>query len=187
MQKDTHCNNEITDIETLYKARCRGRHGPFPKQTAMYKHLPFLYHLALNEHALQVVELGVHTGQSTAAFLAALKKTGGHLWSCDIKLPQPPIDGFMDEDRWHFVLGDSRQAVEEAPLTIDILFVDAALEHRLADLEAYGKWVKRDGYILVHDTEKKVTREAIKKYLSDKIWRYTEIKSGHGLGVIHVI
>lgn len=173
------------DLEELYRERCKGPHGQFKGPNAMAHHLPFLKYLVTDNQAMQVVELGVHTGQSTVAFLLGLEETGGCLWSVDRKIPLPPIDAYMNQDNWTFILGDTRWAVDMVPPGIDILFIDADLQNRLVDLELYGPKVRSGGFILVHDLDRPEVAQAVSIYMGNhEDCDFQSITSGHGLGII---
>jgi predicted O-methyltransferase YrrM len=117
-------------------------------------HLPALHHAARGRrHGL---ELGVRTGNSTTAFLAAIEADGGHLWSIDILAPDVPRH-WHDSPLWSFLRADdlSRQARAWAPGSIDFLFIDTShgYDHTLAELRAYAPRVSPGGMVLMHDTE----------------------------------
>lgn len=131
----------------LYKACCANT-------TDIHEHLPTLYHETIEREAQQVIELGVRGGQSTIALLAAVEVTGGQLWSCDIADPRVDAN-IAAHPQWTFKLGDDLQAVDEAPESCDVLFIDTSHTYTqtLAELEAYGPKVRPGGIILMHDTE----------------------------------
>jgi len=173
------------DLEAIFQDRLN---GVYPEQ-AMREHLPYLRDTVVRLNAQTVIELGVHTGQSTVAFLTGLVETGGRLWSCDVAWPKPPVDTLFETfpDTATFVLGDSQSVSQYAPSSVDLLLVDAALENRFQDLMTYGHLVKPGGVILVHDTERVEVRQAIAAYLQDRPCKnFTHIDYGHGLAVIEV-
>lgn len=111
-------------------------------------HLPFLHDTVIGLDAQVVVELGVRSGNSTAALLAAVERTGGHLWSVDIDAPNLPFDS----DSWTVIVGDDLAVADQLPETIDVLFIDTShtYPHTLAELRLYGP---RASVILLHDTD----------------------------------
>lgn len=136
-------------------------------------HLPTLHAAVIDSNAQTVVELGVRSGNSTTALLAAVARTGGHLWSVDIRLmPSASYDALRRaaDDQWTFILGDDMTVADQidtgsvdcttirdaeprtVPLPIDVLFIDSShhYEHTLAELRLYGP---RADVILLHDTE----------------------------------
>jgi cephalosporin hydroxylase len=129
-------------------------------------HLEFLHTTALAYGTL--VELGVRSGNSTAALLAAKDRhaypasdirsteTWGGLWSVDIA--QPDVPGYWhDLDHWHFLQADdtSPQAQKWLPEKFNLLFIDTShgYEHTLAELMLYVPRVESGGIVLLHDTE----------------------------------
>src|SRR5438093_13232063 len=89
-------------------------------------HLEFLLAAVVTYEKPQVIELGVRSGNSTAALLAGCEKSGGWLHSADIESPDVPTDWYAGP--WSFMRGDS---VSEAvlhwmPAQCDVLFVDTS-------------------------------------------------------------
>jgi cephalosporin hydroxylase len=114
------------------------------------QHLPRL-HAEASTGDVVVIELGVRSGNSTAAFLAAVEEYGGHVHSVDIGRPPVPWHG---HPQWTFHLGDDLALVDELP-ECDVLFIDTSHHygHTLAELEAFVPKVKPGGIVLMHDTE----------------------------------
>jgi hypothetical protein len=115
-----------------------------------------------------VVELGVRSGNSTAALMAAVEKTGGHLWSVDIMIPAWPLE-FYGRGFATLIIGDDLEVADQVgpqievttfadaeprfiPGGIDVLFIDTShhYEQTLNELNLYGP---RARTILLHDTE----------------------------------
>jgi predicted O-methyltransferase YrrM len=115
------------------------------------EHLTYLYQMVVDTEALAVVELGVRSGNSTAALLAAVEVTKGHLWSVDISLPSWPM-AFHESERSTLIIGDDLAVADRLPDEIDVLFIDTShhYEHTLAELRLYGP---KSSVILLHDTE----------------------------------
>lgn len=105
-----------------------------------------------------IVELGVRTGNSTSAFLAALEvDRRGHLWSIDIADPLVP-DEWHELEYWSFLKADalSGEAMAWAPKQIEVLFIDLDPHSYEQTFAALSMWVPRvvsGGVILLHDTE----------------------------------
>lgn len=131
-------------LEDIYRERCS-------VWSDIVDHLPFIHDFVLGQDAKVIVELGVRSGNSTAAFLAAVERTDGHVWSVDIGRPQVPAE-FEQSGRWTFILGDDLTVERSLPDDIDVLFIDSShlYEHTLNELRLYGPSSKR---ILLHDTE----------------------------------
>jgi predicted O-methyltransferase YrrM len=115
------------------------------------EHLEYLYLTVVDSHAQVVVELGVRSGNSTAALLAAVEVTGGHLYSVDIGIPQWPPE-FYQSKHSTLIIGDDLEVVDQVPEAIDVLFIDTSHKYfqTLAELGLYGP---RADTILLHDTE----------------------------------
>lgn len=99
-----------------------------------------------------VLELGVRSGNSTSAFLAAAEKTGGHVWSVDTVPPEVPRH-WAGSDLWTFVQGDDLTL--EPPVTaFDVVFIDTShhYAHTLTELRRFVPAVKPGGRVLLHDT-----------------------------------
>lgn len=117
------------------------------------EHLPTLHMAVTDRNAKQVIELGVRTGRSTAALLAAVEQTGGQVWSCDVTGPK--IDPLIAEhERWTIRIGDDIAVADTAPEQCDVLFIDTSHDYgqTLAELDAYAPKVRAGGVILLHDT-----------------------------------
>ncbi len=101
-----------------------------------------------------IIELGVRSGNSTAAFLAAINMDGGHLWSVDIHQPHVPAEWFA-LDYWSVLVGDDLEIAHLLPPVVDVLFIDTshAYHQTKAELLAYVGKVKPGGVVLLHDTE----------------------------------
>jgi len=67
-------------------------------------HLPRLFQEA-DQPEVWVLELGVRSGNSTAAFLAAAEKNNGQVWSVDIARPRVPQE-FFQSAYWTCIEGN---------------------------------------------------------------------------------
>lgn len=164
-------------IQELYRERLAGK---YPTGTS--GHLKFLHDLILRMNAQQVIEIGVHTGGSTTAFLTALEQIGGKLWSCDKNPPQLPISEFVGMANWEFVQASDVNALGIAPSQCDILLCDATFSHErlLWQLQNYGARVRKGGIILVHDSNGEMVKYALEQYGS----QYEQHNHSYGLAVI---
>jgi len=111
-----------------------------------------LHETAARYPRVRVLELGVRSGNSTAAFLAAADEADGHVWSADIMTPDVPAH-WHDCGRWTFILGDD-MIITPPPGLSDILFIDSSHRraHTLAELRKFAPLVKPGGRVLLHDT-----------------------------------
>jgi cephalosporin hydroxylase len=120
-------------------------------------HLQFMHDTVLRYPDAVVIEMGVRTGNSTAALLSAVTRQGhGGLWSADLNPPQVP--GYWhDIPAWHFMQGDSVSpgVLAWAPQQADVVFMDTShtFGQQFAELHAYVPRVRPGGTVLVHDTQ----------------------------------
>lgn len=113
-----------------------------------HAHLPFLHDVAQGN----ILEIGVHCGISTTAFLAGLEEKGGHLWSIDVH-PSCRYACF-GHPQWTFYCpwaGDKPQP----DLPLDVLFIDGDHSYGWVtqDLSMWAPKVKAGGLILCHDAD----------------------------------
>lgn len=116
-------------------------------------HLPKLFELA-SIPFVKVIELGVRSGDSTSAFLAAAEAQGGEVWSVDVSEPRVP-EWWRELPFWYVTVGDDLTVSDQLPDEVDILFIDTShtYEQTKAELELYWPKVKPGGFIVLHDTE----------------------------------
>jgi predicted O-methyltransferase YrrM len=163
----------------------------------MQHHLVRLYSLTVKlPKEKVVVELGVRWGDSTTALLAAVNDSGGHLYSVDLLPPSGGAAVYLDtEPNWTFILGDDMEVVKNWNKPIDHLFIDTThrFEHTLSELREWGKWVKVEGIITLHDLYAYVDNEvptevipAIEKFMEENPQKYifTAFPNSYGLGLL---
>lgn len=163
-------------------------------------HLPRLCSEA-SRPGVKVLELGVRSGNSTSAFLAAAEENDGHVWSVDIEWAALP-EIWYESGRWDFVVGDDLDPVvlETLPDVVDVLFIDTShhYQHTLNELTEHVPRVAPGGVVLMHDTEldrpfaapeddpEFPVAEAIRKYVADKGLTVEWVTGCYGLAVIHI-
>jgi cephalosporin hydroxylase len=158
------------------------------------EHLEYLYLTVVDSKAQVVVELGVRSGNSTAALLAAVERTGGHLYSVDIGIPVWPLE-FYRSKQSTIIIGDDLAVADQIPAVIDVLFVDTSHEYQqtLSELRLYGP---RSTTILLHDTELEhpdgappdpsyPVKAAIEAWCAETGRSWVNRENCWGLGVIH--
>ena len=182
-------------IYDQYVVRCAGN-------SDIVGHLPTLNCKASVQGAV-VLELGVRSGESTCAFLAAAEAHGGHVWSVDIDPPSVPAE-WHDNDGWTFLQGDDMDPEIQArtPRKVDVLFIDTShcYQHTLDELTVYGPRVRHGGVILLHDTDLEnapgsvatedrgfPVRRAVQEWCRTQFLTPEFREGWHGLGVIEVI
>ena len=175
-------------FDAEYEVRCL-------ENSDIRDHLPFLYEQAKGK---QVIELGVRSGNSTAAFLAAVERYGGHVWSVDVSWPIVP-DSWGDSGLWDFILGDDLLVDWMLPSQVDVVFIDTShtFDQTFAELDLYASKLKPGGVFLLPDVELEKpdasppfdppfpVRAAIDQWAERYGWA-TEFHAGcYGLGIIH--
>lgn len=122
-------------------------------------HLAEIYQVASSYAQPRILELGVRSGNSTAALLAAAEMTGGQVWSVDIAEPTVP-EWWHTSGRWTLHVGNDldgvlHQKLKHDPGVFDVVFIDTihTYEHTLAELRLYVPMVRPGGTVLLHDTE----------------------------------
>lgn len=169
-------------------------------QSDIVDHLPRL-HAEASVPGVKVIELGVRSGNSTAAFLTAAEEQDGHVWSVDISwapLPQP----WYESGRWTYTLGDDTgtEVLDVLPDGVDVVFIDTShhYRHTLTELELYVPKVKPGGVVLLHDTELDTPADTPKDDplfpVAEAVRRYTGlhgltvewVTGCYGLAVIHI-
>ncbi len=153
-------------------------------QSDIQHHLPLLFSLAHGN----VLELGTRSGVSTAALLAGVERSGGHVWSIDVEDCSSVAQGHA---QWTFVQGDSRDPDLTAQKTgnepFDLILVDTfhAYEVAQAELALWGPHLACGGTILMHDTETfPGVRRAAQEFADAHGWPITFVLPCHGMAVI---
>lgn len=141
-----------------------------------------------------VVELGVREGISTAALLAAVNDSGGHLYSVDIDACPEARKLHGGEPNWIFIRGDDMEVVKGWNKPIDHLFIDTrhTFDHTLNELREWGKWVKLGGIITLHDlyvyeaSGRSEVLDAIEQYMKENQGKYRlkAFEGSYGLGLL---
>lgn len=182
----------------------------------IYEFLPVFTEAVFAYESPCVVELGVRAGVSTIAWLNAIDKHGGYLYSVDGAAPCLDTDGtdllgeymFGDVTKasslpfWTFLQGwDNEDWVQAClPFECDILFIDTnhTYEMTMDELETYYPRVTSGGRIYLHDTNIETTgnaqtpqplfpvRTAVIEFCEKRLLRYEFNDSRCGLGVIYV-
>lgn len=161
--------------------------------------MPTLHDTVARYPQAQVLELGVRSGNSTAAFLAAVDAVDGHLWSVDINWPSVP-DWWRETGRWTLLVGDdvNPALTPDLPERVDVLFIDTShhYEHTLAELRAHVGRVKPGGTVLMHDTELEMpdgyrgeplpVARALNDFCAETGLTWTNNTGCYGLGVIRI-
>ena len=118
--------------------------------------MPYLLARAEGYQHVRVLEIGVRSGRSTSAFLAAAARVGGHLWSIDMNPPQVP-DWWLECGYWTFTQARSLDVDPRLAWGVDefdIVFLDGDHSEAgvLAELRKFTPCVAAGGFIGSHDT-----------------------------------
>lgn len=154
-------------------------------------HLRYMHDVCIEIDAQVVLELGVRSGLSTVAFLHAMDRTNGHVWSVDIDRHHAP-DEVRSHDRWTFTQADD---LTVDPMPCDVLFIDTShlYDHTLAELNRFASHAR---VVLLHDTQLErpagapaeprfPVRQACLDWLADHPgWTWEEFEHCYGLGVM---
>lgn len=114
--------------------------------------MPILLEIASGYPEVKILELGVRSCKSTAAFMLAAERTGGHVWSVDVNPPEAPEECW--EPFWTFTLGNDLEVPLEDLPRPDVLFIDTdhTFDQTVAELRRFVPLVAEGGVVLMHDT-----------------------------------
>jgi len=165
-----------------------------PSENDILGHMGLMHRLAAR--AVVVVELGTRHGHSTAALLAGVTLSGGHVWSVDISKQRVPEE--FEGPYWTFIQGDSIEMAREVPDQIDLLLIDTvhSYPHTLRELKTYLPKMAKGGIILLHDTENKYpvddreipypVMRAMQDFCAEYRLKYDHVSGSWGMGIVYV-
>ena len=118
--------------------------------------MPYLLARAEGYQQVRILEVGVRSGRSTSAFLAACARVGGHLWSIDMNIPAVP-DWWHECGYWTVTQARSLDVDPRLAWGVDefhavLLDGDHSKEGVLAELRKFTPFVVAGGVMMVHDT-----------------------------------
>ncbi len=154
------------------------------------KHLLILLSLAVGVYAQRAMELGV--GPSTRALRAAMKITGGRLWSCDIDRPRFAENLPRQDEHWSLALCPSGEFFRSLEPPFDFAFHDAAHDYWQVkeDLRRMLPLMRRYALICIHDTQNSLYGQtlvrAIEDAVKDSSVAYVHLPFSMGLTIIRV-
>ena len=145
--------------------------------------------MVLNTKAQVILETGTNIGDSSRIWLEGLSKTGGELWTIDVKeYDNSWADGIKNI---HFIRGSSTEIPWDKP--IDILYLDSdhSYGHVTRELVKFGPYVKEGGAIVMNDTCHhecgwEVTQALRHFMLAAGLCHWTENVRGYGLAIVQV-
>ena len=166
-------------------------------------HLMWLYLFLISKKAEVIVELGVRSGSSTQAFLAACASIPASIlysyditpvrvpkWSRKFALLKRLPDALNEYDFWKFEIGDALKVHSKwKESSIDILFIDDNHEpdHIYKELNFWSNKVKKDGYILMHDVCQQGSDliDGVLKFKKENMnYEYCQCSCQNGLGIL---
>ena len=145
--------------------------------------------IVLSTKAKVILETGTNIGDSARIWLEGLSKTGGELWTVDLK---DCGDAWgKDIPNLHFLKGSSIDIPWDKE--IDILYLDSdhTYGHVTRELVKFGPYVREGGAILLNDTCHyecgwEVTKALRHFMLASGLCHWTENVRGYGLAIIQV-
>jgi len=149
-----------------------------------------IYEFVKNTKPEVIFEIGTRNGISTLAFLSALAENQkGKLYSIDRKNCLPRVKTWLTDELakyWKFHQADSRNFYKKWNKEIDILLIDGdhSYETCKADFENYGKFVKKGGYIFMHDTN---SWEGVKRFFPEIKYPKINLAWSDGMGIVQKI
>ena len=147
-----------------------------------------LFSLAWGLQPKLIYEIGVsRAGESTVAFLVALRQGGGHLVSCDIVDYSCAITNPDLLSRWAFKHTDSFDFIASLSEQAQLIYIDGAhdLDRVLAETERMWPLLAAGGLMVLHDTQS--VPEGPGQVLQRVRMRGVEVLElpyAHGLGLI---
>ena len=153
----------------------------------MQAHIQLIINLVSACKAQRILELGTDVGDSTRILSAALKGTGGKLWTVDVKQVEWDWRGLGNVEA---LVGSSLDFIPDRQ--IDLLFIDDdhSYPHVLHELVKFGPCVKPGGFICLHDVLNKehgpAVMRSIMEYCEPLKWSWVMNPGSHGLAVIQV-
>jgi cephalosporin hydroxylase len=169
-------------------------------------HLQFMHDTAENAGG-RVIELGVRSGNSTSAFLAAAQSCKhGRVASVDTDMTTSPAE-WHGHPAWSFIMGDDMSdgvlAMVQAWVPVaDVLFIDTshAYMHTIRELRRWVPFVRPGGWVLMHDTQYDPTGHetggvpqprwpvsvALTEYCAERGLRWANRPGYFGMGVLQI-
>ena len=102
-----------------------------------------------------ILQLGSRDGVSTDALLRGVEKNGGFVWSVDCD--EAWKDAWVGHAQWKFIHAFSHEEEKVlaggVPKELDVIFIDTEHPNETTkkELEIWGRRLKKDGVIIVHD------------------------------------
>ena len=158
------------------------------KETSPY--ILTMYEFVRNTKPETIFEIGTRNGISTQALLSALADNRkGKLYSVDIKDCMPRVGLWMTDELakyWEFHRANSIEFHKTWNKEIDILLIDGDHSYEMckADFENYEKFVRKGGYIFMHDT---IHWEGVRRFFPEIKYPKINLTWSDGMGIIQKI
>jgi hypothetical protein len=154
------------------------------------RHLLTVYSAVVGLQAQRAGEIGI--GATTRALRAALRTTGGHLWSCDGDIKRFSDLLAQQDDGWTLTLSRSEDFLQAVDGPLDLFMHDGAHDYHQVklDLDLILPKMRTFGLVLIHDTQQTdlardllaAVRDATKGWLVS----WTTLPYNAGLGILRV-
>ncbi len=158
------------------------------------RHYLLLYSIVLGMETKSAFEFG--SGFSTSVILKALDLTGGSLITCDLrKTEDTALSRELTEHKhnWRFIQGHSKDAVKELKdEAFDFVLHDGShtWQEVAKDIKNILRRMKKNGIILIHDTEAPAHNYHLEKAIRSSLGRYKHDKVtlpyGYGLTIVRI-
>lgn len=161
-------------------------HQHHDSKSGFARHYLTLYSIIVGMEAKNVLELGM--GFSTPTILTALEVTGGTLTSCDMR----PIEGTGNSTElltkyphWKYVQGKTKETLKKVQGPFDVVLHDGSHEFKevYEDIRAIVPMMKKNGIILVHDTEHGAFKLKLAAKLAMLFRRHSMVTLPYGYGL----
>ena len=133
-------------------------------------HLSFLYFIVKEKNLENVLELGTQNGSSTKALLQAVSEINGSMTSVDINDVPLVKDWVIEkgfEKHWEFIQCNDLDL--EWSKELDLLFIDSdhTYQQLKNELIKFVPFVKRDGFIIIHDINHDLYKDELNRAIYD--------------------
>jgi len=126
-------------------------HLSMTEDSFIHEHLQTLYFITREFKCKKVLELGTGAGESTNAFIQALREIGGHITSIDIK---QQFNGKNNEICTYIEADSTSHDLHlKVKGRFDILFIDSlhTTKQLTKELLLWEPKVRKGGFIIIHD------------------------------------
>lgn len=154
------------------------------------KHLLLIYSLVVGLNASRVLELGI--GSTTRTLRAAMKVTGGKVYSCDIDRERfsDLLEGNYDDWELHLCSSTEFLSVMKPPFEFAVHDGAHDYEQTRKDLEAIFPMMRQFGLVCIHDTQGETSGREMVAALKDAVKNYSvsyiHLPYNYGLTIVRI-